>query len=197
VSAQPDGTAPQPPGSGSQSLQATTAKLGEQARERSPFMFLVIGLCFFLPFVSVSCNGQDLATMSGVQLVTGAEVEIAPELVEELNNSFGVEEGEEVPNETEEADPSIWAIIALAAAVLGVVVGFATKRRARTLASLAAALLGLVGLIGLRFDLQVDVEGAEGISIRYRLGYWIAALLFAVLALAHGTFLRGRSRAGP
>lgn len=197
MSAQPDGTAPQPPGQGSQSLQATGARLNEQTRQRSPFMFLVIGLCFFLPFVSISCSGQDIATLSGVQLVTGAEIEVNQELNAQLEETFGTE-GQEVPTETEETDPSIWAIVTLAAAVVGVIVGFVMKGRTRTIASLAAAVVGLVGLIALRVDLQGDVSEAEGlVTIKYRIGYWLVALLFAVLAFAHGTFLRRPSQTGP
>jgi hypothetical protein len=197
VSAQPDGTAPQPPsGGGSQSLQATLSKVGEQSRERSPFMFLVVGLCFFLPFISISCSGQRIATMSGFQLVTGADVEVEESFLEEmeqLENLGGTADpNAQTPTPApEETDPSVWAIVALAAAVLGVLVGFVTKGRTRAVGSLAAALAGLVGLIALRFDLGSDVSDAEGlVSVDYRIGYWIAALLFAVLGVAHGTFLR-------
>jgi hypothetical protein len=187
MSTQPDGSQPQTGG----------AKLGDQVRERSPFMFLVIGLCFFLPFVSISCSGQDIATLSGVQLVTGAEVEVDPAFVEQMEEAFGAE-GSDVPQETEETDPSIWAIVALAAAVIGVVAGFVTKGRTRAMASLVAALVGLAGLIGLRFDLQGDVSEAEGlVSISYKIGYWIVALLFLALALAHGMFMRGARQTGP
>jgi hypothetical protein len=202
VSAQPDGTAPQPPsGGGSQSLQATLSKMGEQSRERSPFMFLVIGLCFFLPFISLSCSGRTLGTLSGVQLVTGAEMDIDEEALEEdLAEEFGLpaptEGGEQAP--TQENDPSIWAILALAAAVIGVLVGFVTKARTRSVASFIAALLGLTGLLALRFDIEGDLSEAEGlVSIDYKLGYWISALLFVILALSHGTVLRANRVNGP
>jgi hypothetical protein len=166
-------------------------------------MFLVIGLCFFLPFISISCSGQRLGTLSGIQLVTGDEIDIDEEaLTESFAEAFGTtgteapDEG--TPEEPPENDPSIWAILALAAAVLGVIVGFVTKGRARAMSSFVAALLGLVGLIGLRFDLQGDVGEAEGlVSVDYRLGYWISALLFLALALSHGTYLRGARQTGP
>jgi hypothetical protein len=166
-------------------------------------MFAVIGLCFFLPFISISCSGQRIATLTGVQLVTGADITVeAEQFTQELEDAFGTpSDPEDAPaSETEETDPSVWAIIALAAAVIGTIAGFVTKGRTRAVASFAAAVLGLVGLIGLRFDLQGDVKEGEGlVVIDYRLGYWIAAVLFVVLAIAHGTLLRaGRTpEAGP
>ena len=196
MSAQPDGTGPQPPSAGSPSLQDNLRTGGEQVRQRSPFMFLVAGLCFFLPFITISCSGQELATLSGRQLVTGAEITIENPAAE-FQDAFGETDGE-LPSETEETDPSIWAIVALAGAVLGVVVGFVTKGKTRSIAGLVAALVGLTGLIGLRFDLEGDLKEAEGlVSARYRIGYWLVAMLFAVLALAHGAYLRaGRKRGG-
>ncbi len=202
--AQPEGSGPQPPGPGSgQSLNTTGRRLNEQTRERSPFMFLVIGLCFFLPFISISCSGQRLGTLSGIQLVTGDEIDIDEQALEQqFTEAFGTtgttEADDEAPSDAPENDPSIFAIIALAAAVLGVIAGFVTRGRTRAMVSFAAALAGLVGLIGLRFDLQGDVSEGEGlISVDYRLGYWISALLFLALALSHGTYLRGARRTGP
>jgi hypothetical protein len=187
-------------------FQTTAAKANEQTRKRSPFMFLVIGLCFFLPFISISCSGQRLGTLSGVQLVTGAEIDIDEQALTEqfgdLNggttgfSTFTSGDPDERP--TEDNEPSVWAIIALAGAAIGVIVGFVTKGRMRAIGSLTAALLGLAGLIGLRLDLEGDLGEAKGlVSVDYRIGYWIAALLFAVLAIAHGTFLRATKSTGP
>jgi hypothetical protein len=201
VSTAPEGTGTPPPGSGSgsQSLQGIGRKVNEESQRRSPFMFAVIGLCFFLPFISISCSGQRLATLSGVQLVTGADITVdADELTQELGDAFGAPADEDAPPETQENDPSVWAIIALAAAVLGVVVGFVTKGRTRAIASLTAAVLGLGGLIGLRFDLEGDLSEAEGlVTVDYRIGYWIAALLFLVLAIAHGSLVRAERNRSP
>lgn len=199
MSAVPEGTGGPPPGPGTSSAQNIARRVNEESRRRSPFMFAVIGLCFFLPFISLSCSGQRLATLSGVQLVTGAEITVdSAELTEGLEDAFGTpSDTEEAPSETQETDPSVWAIIALGAAVLGVIVGFVTKGRTRSIASGAAAAAGLVGLFGLRFDLEGDVSEAEGlVAIDYRIGYWIAALLFVLLAIAHGTFLRANRSPG-
>jgi hypothetical protein len=185
-------------------LQNTARKVGDETVKRSPVMFLVIGLCFFLPFISISCSGQRLGTLSGVQLVTGAEIDIdEAALTEEFGEQFGegagfstFTSGDSDEGPTEDNEPSVWAIIALAAAAIGLVVGFALKRRTRSMASLVAAVLGLAGLVGLRFDLEGDVSEAEGlVSVDYRIGYWIAALLFVVLGLSHWIFVR-RDRGG-
>lgn len=40
----------------------------------NPGSFGVVILCFLLPFLSIKCNGVKLATFSGVQMATGADI---------------------------------------------------------------------------------------------------------------------------
>ncbi len=40
----------------------------------NPGSFGVVILCFLLPFLSIKCNGVKLATFSGVQMATGANI---------------------------------------------------------------------------------------------------------------------------
>lgn len=37
---------------------------------------LVVLLCFFIPWISVSCGGQEIATFSGYELTTGKEIDL-------------------------------------------------------------------------------------------------------------------------
>lgn len=40
----------------------------------NPGSFGIVILCFLLPFLSIKCNGVKLATFSGVQMATGANI---------------------------------------------------------------------------------------------------------------------------
>ena len=40
----------------------------------SPAIFGIVLICFILPFVTVSCQGQKLATLTGIQLITGTTI---------------------------------------------------------------------------------------------------------------------------
>ena len=45
----------------------------EALKKFSPALFGLVILCFFLPFVNLSCSGQTVMTLTGFQLITGSE----------------------------------------------------------------------------------------------------------------------------
>jgi hypothetical protein len=187
-----------PPPVPQQSLQVTVRKGTDAVERRSPIIFAIVGLCFMLPFISFSCGGQRLTTMSGADLVRGAKVSVDQKAFEGFEDAFN-QTGTDTTDATtsgvqsEDTDPELWAIVALAAAVIGLVVGF-TRGRFRTLASLIAAGIGFVAMILLRFSLSGSADipkEAQGlIAFEYRLGYWLVILGFLLLALAHGLTFR-------
>jgi hypothetical protein len=88
---------------------------------------------FFLPWVLVSCSGTEIASATGLQLMTG-DVELQGPLA-----------GQPPPNG---ADPSVLVILAFAAAAIGLLASLALRQRAAALALLIAGLTG-AGLTGL------------------------------------------------
>ena len=66
------------------------------------WLLLAALLGFFFPFATVSCAGQEVATIHGVQLVLGADVTISDRFVSELGST-----------ETPTIEPEPWAIAAL------------------------------------------------------------------------------------
>ncbi len=88
---------------------------------------------FFLPWVLVSCSGTEIASATGWQLMTG-HVELQGPLA-----------GQEPPDA---ADPSVFVILAFAAAVLGLLASLALRQRAAAMALLIAGLAG-AGFTGL------------------------------------------------
>lgn len=179
----------------------SVAQVSDVVHRRSPAMFAVVAVCFVLPFVSFACSGQRILTFSGLQLVTGTEVS-SQEIQEDI---FGGDPGEifgtpstPAEDETERVEPEGLAILALAAAVLGAAGGF-MKGRARSTWSTIAAVGGALSLLALKIKLDGDIEEeGEGIvSLEYRFGFWIALVLFVVLAVVHVRWLRGKSPPEP
>lgn len=138
---------------------------------------LVILLCFFLPWVTVSCGGQNLVSMSGLDLAGGKEI----------STGFSVERTE--------GDPLLFVI-----PIVGLASLFLALRSSQTGANggtakgqLVAALLA-IGILALKW-LQMDDAAAEAsggmaiITISTEVGLWgtIAGLgalvLGAIVAL--------------
>ncbi len=137
----------------------------------SPSLFILILICFSLPFVSISCGQMEL-TVNGYQLATGATVD-----------------GQQI-----DAEPL--AMIALLAAIIGLVCGFLWNRSAR----LAAAVMGVIGflsVLALRIQIGVQVhqeavrEGLQGlISTKFGAGFFMPLILFLAAAGANALFMK-------
>jgi hypothetical protein len=147
----------------------------------SPVLFLVTVLCFLLPFITVSCNGQKVATLSGTDLAFGSTVE-QPQV-------FGQPVKKRV-----DAEPI--ATIAFLIAVAGIAVGFLAARV--PLASAITGGLGALFLFILMGKLSSDIgKNAQGIfQLDYDIGFIMAVILF-VGAAGWNAWLFFASRGAP
>lgn len=134
-------------------------------------------LAFLMPWLVVSCQGTPMASATGLDLATGSMKSLAGQ-------------------STGEADPQIWAILALLLVVGGLVASFLLKpvrRATMTIGGAAAAALllcavGMMLTIGsgkerLReqqgadpFAMGMQQAAAEAIRFETRIGYWLTLL---------------------
>jgi hypothetical protein len=133
----------------------------------SPVLFIVTVLCFLLPFITVSCNGQKVATLSGTDLAFGTSIE-QPQMF-----------GRPIKQHTD-AQPI--ATIAFLIAIAGIAVGFLAARV--PLASAITGGLGALFLLILMGKLSSDVgKQVQGVlQIEYGAGLIMALLLFIAAA---------------
>jgi len=150
----------------------------------SSLVFAASVLCFFFPFVSVSCNGLKLLTLTGAQLVTGTSVN-QPEM-------FG-------QSKTREVNSNPWAILAAVCAIGGVALSFAGLRTA--IVAAVSGGVGAVSLLVMKTGLDNDVlrNGNGLLQIDYEAGFFLALiLLFAGAGLNVYFFLqRGKTSPAP
>jgi hypothetical protein len=131
----------------------------------SPIAFGASILCFFLPFVTVSCGGRNFMQMSGVQLATGTTMQ--------QPGSLGNSEGKKF-------DPDPFAALAGLCAVVGLGLAFLTGK-----GQLGSAITGTVGTLSLlilkfRLDNQVAQQGGGMILVSYEFGFYLTFLMLAV-----------------
>jgi hypothetical protein len=164
------------------------------ARTFSPATFGLVLLCFFLPFVHVSCSGERVTSFSGIQLVTGTDVSDA-DLTKKMRRELGVGAGIELPPELrnpsdQKVDPEPWAITAFAAAIVGLAISFVKDKRGWMGGAIASA-VGVVALLLLKMKMDNDVarEGQGILDVQYAVGYSLALLVFVGAAALHGYFL--------
>ena len=137
----------------------------------SPVLFLVTVLCFLLPFITVSCNGQKIASLSGTELAFGSSVE--------QPSPFGGATAKR------HVDAKPLATMAFLCAIAGIAVGFLVARM-----PLVSAIVGAAGA-GFLLILTSTVTGdagrqAVGLEIDYGAGFYLSLLLFIAATAWNG-----------
>jgi hypothetical protein len=187
----------------------------------SPF-FLLAGLCFFLPFVTISCAaglGEQFTQGLGEAFGDEAQAQLQQQELEQTLTGIDI-----VLGETEETDvgdtpipgptpiapttppasagdnSQLWAIIALAAAGLGIFLSLLPG----SVGPILAIILGVGGAISM-FLIKVEIDGtipaqaAAFIDVQYEIGFWAALILFVVAAVTGllRLFMRDRTTTPP
>ena len=137
-------------------------------RKLSPAAFVLALVCFFLPFVTFSCQGQTVASFSGIQLATGTSIQ-QPQV-------FG-------PPKEHKVDAEPLATVALLSVLAALVLSFLRGKK-WGVGSAALAALGVILLVALKSKLDGDAlrQGGGVIQVSYGAGYYLclAFLLSAV-----------------
>jgi hypothetical protein len=143
-------------------------------------MFVGNLLCFFLPFVTVSCGGVKAITLSGQQLATGTTLsEPQP---------FG-------PPQSQKVDADPFASLAALCAVVGI--AFSVIGRKMATGSAISGGAGTILLLILRSRLNEDIQkqGQGMLQNSFESGYTLALLLF-IAGAAWNLYLIFRSTHG-
>ena len=150
----------------------------------SPAAFALIVICFFLPFVNLTCSGQTIMSLTGIQLITGAEYKAQGMFNQEgmFDDQSEQQTGMQTKNQDIDAQPM--AFFALLFAVVGLVLSF-IKNRVMAIITIVASVLGAICLLLLKANIDSDasMQGQGVIQIEYQFGYWFAFLLFIVGAV--------------
>ncbi|HUY12773.1 MAG TPA: hypothetical protein VMX16_03965 [Terriglobia bacterium] len=157
--------------------------MGENLSKLSPVTYGLAVICFFLPFVTFSCQGQRVASISGIELATGSSVQ-QPQM-------FG-------PAQTRREPPNSWAVLALLCAVAGTAFGFILKKRGGVALSALAGVGGLLSLVALKSQIDNEVLTQSGgmIQVNYGLGFYLVLILF-LTALGLNGYWVARARGSP
>jgi hypothetical protein len=149
-------------------------------RKSTASLLIFVGstLCFFLPFVTMSCGGIKAFTLTGQQLATGTTL-TQPQ-------PFG-------PPQTQKVDGDAFAALAGVCSVVGVVLSLIGRRMGN-----ACVISGGVGAASLlimrsRLDAQIQRQGQGLATVNYETGFTLAiVLLLAGAALNIYLFLQSR-----
>jgi hypothetical protein len=145
-------------------------KILEHTKKISASMFALILICFFLPFATVSCNGQPYVQVSALELTTGKTFEVP------RRDFSGKTESQNIPGDGK-------AALVLVAAAVGIGTSLLKFRRS-SLISAGVGAFGLLMLLAIKsgIDTQLLDKSREAVAAdfkaNYGLGFWGSTLLF-------------------
>ena len=146
----------------------------------SPAIFGIALICFFLPWVNVSCQGQKVITLSGIQLVTGTTIE-EPKMFRELKGFSHpyIKEPGRSSEEYNKIKGEVLAILTFLATIGGLSLSF-LKRKKGTLGPAIAGGIGTILLLLLSAKLNNDIfqQGQGLLQLDYRIGFYLTLILF-------------------
>jgi len=126
----------------------------ESLKKFSPAVFGVILICFMLPWVNLSCQGQNAATFSGLQLATGTTVQ---------------QQNQEVKSEP-------LAVAVLVLTILGLALSFLKDKRSSIIPGIIGA-AAFILLLLLKSKIDTDASN-HSIQVQYAIGFWLVLVLF-------------------
>ncbi|MEO6167627.1 MAG: hypothetical protein ABIO46_15895 [Chitinophagales bacterium] len=153
----------------------------------SPSGFGAVIICFILPFLNLKCNEVNLATVKGVELVSGSRLKLQRNL--DLP-SIGKDESKQLDLEMEDQniDRNYFAVAALLLAIGGLVLSFLLFLQKEMIMS-TIGLGGGLALLLMRIQIDSSIEKqTHGVSnyiihIDYVYGYWLAIVFFLVVGV--------------
>lgn len=163
---------------------------------------LIAGLFFLLPFININCSGNRLASIKGIDLVTGSELKPAAKQQEAVSDSAWANDEEDdyamdrfdlsgdffEKGETRSIAPNIIGIMAFASVILSLIFSFFSKRLP-VIISGGFALLGALCLFFLQVQINNEVESKLGpfnfvpVSFEFTSYYWLTVLFLALASV--------------
>lgn len=139
----------------------------------SPYLFALIIICLAFPFVTVSCAGEKICSLSGYELAFGTQVQ------------------------DQKVDGSFAAIMLLILALIGIGLYFWKNINANFAASAVGA-LGVIFAFVLKSGIESKVANeAQGAVINYKVGFILIFILYIAAACYNLYLYIAQKQAGP
>jgi hypothetical protein len=167
--------------------------------------YSVIIICFFFPFMTISCGGNEIASMTGFEIAKGtdfkkkmSESEFVKNYKEKLGglDSASLDEGTSDTDESQKSKPVRLLFIPFFLAILGLVISFVKFKR-RAVVHIILSILGFLCLLffGVVFQNSDELNsvnslgsrlsstglGEDMLAIKLKNAYYFSCVLFAIV----------------
>ncbi|MGG6270969.1 hypothetical protein ACQ4M3_42265 [Leptolyngbya sp. AN03gr2] len=150
--------------------QLVLERRGVTPKRISASLFALILGCFFLPFVTVSCENRPIEQLTGIELATGTTI-TTPAVLE--------------TTQSQNLPPDIRATLAVGVAAAGVGISLSNWKR-RSQIAIGLSTVGVLLLFALRSEANRQLfrsEIAYYVQVSFESGCWLAVLPFLIAGI--------------
>jgi hypothetical protein len=157
-------------------------KMNDASRPVSLGLFVLVLLCFLLPFARITCNKTEVVQATGYEVAFGKTIPAQPD------TTGGKASWKERP-----ATPDFLAILCLVAALVGIGLVIVRGRRGAIVRAIYSGHCLLLPLA-----LWVELEQRAGSAqLQMLAGFWVTLALFAAACVVNLLAIRRMPRAAP
>ncbi len=152
----------------------------------NPVLFLVIIICFFLPFFNLTCQQQKIASITGFELISGTQ--ISTKGIDKTMKDLSIPEVKQ-ESKPDNVSPEPLAFVAFLLAVGGLIISFFGK--ISDIGAAAAGLMGALILVFLSSSISDNILGkvqSQPMAVECAAGYYLC-LVFFILAFFYNGYL--------
>jgi hypothetical protein len=182
------------------------------SKKISTSLFVLIIICFFLPFVTISCGAPNQAgsmqvEMSGIEMATGKNVSsssfpyagYADSLAKAFSPNGSSSSSQPSSSNSFSVPSSTPAIVAFVAAIAGLISSLMNLRK-RILLHTGLGVAGFISLLLLKSGTVEEVQksskalgypaiGYPSFTPKFEIGFWLSLFLFLAVAFFNGWIL--------
>lgn len=138
-------------------------------------LYFIALILFFTPWWSAGCAQQKVISFTGVQTVTGFNLDTVTGFTQTTTNPFGMK------TETKEIPPEPLVVIVALLTLGALIVGLTVKRKFLFSAGTMGFIAGILLLIyKARVDAKVLEEGRGAIQVIFENGFWATLVVLLV-----------------
>ncbi|MGC8654501.1 MAG: hypothetical protein ACP5US_10985 [Candidatus Kryptoniota bacterium] len=144
----------------------------ESLKKFSPAIFGIALICFILPWVNFSCQGINVVTFTGLQLVTGTTIQ---------------QQGMSDEHHNQKVDSKPLAVAVLILTILGLALSFLKSRKSSLIPSIIGV-LAFILLLLLKSEIETDAsnQGHGIIQVEFATGFWLVFVLLIGAVVLNG-----------
>lgn len=147
----------------------------------SPTLLGLVIVCFFLPWVNVSCQNYKIASLSGIDFVVGKKFDMpfsskdASNMPQDIPLKFPIED---------KINPQLFVILSLLAIIGGIALSFVGGKTGALSTGIISA-VSFVLLLFQKFKLENEIvqKSQRLIQVEYLFGFYITLIILISVAV--------------